>query len=516
MSGIGSWVTKRAFLNADHTAFIDGERRFTYAQLDRRTNQLARALVTLGVRRGDRVAVLLANCVEFVEILAACAKLGAIMVPVNTRLAAPEAGYILADCGADVFAYHPQLASVARAALTEPGVRVRTRIAVNHSPGDGELGYDTLLDGCPSDAVAHQVTDSDVAFIMYTSGTTGRPKGAMLTHGNVLANIHNTLATRESLNQRDITVTVSPMFHIGGLLHTLPLLYLGATNVILPSFDPVGTLKAMAEHRVTVQFLVSAMWVALTQVPDFDSYDLSALRSCMGGGAPCPLTMIEFLTERGLPFTEGFGLTETAPVVSVLESDAVHERAGSVGRAAMHVDVRIVDDQDVDVPPGTVGELVVRGPNVFVGYWMKPEATAEACRGGWFHTGDLARADEDGFLTLVDRKKDMIITGGENVYPIEVEQVLFRHPGVLDAAVIGGADEKWGERVVAIVVANPSAADEPSDEDLINYCRERLAHFKCPKQVFFVGELPRNATGKLLKTELRKQFTGIEGGVVLR
>ncbi|HZZ47902.1 MAG TPA: long-chain fatty acid--CoA ligase [Pseudonocardia sp.] len=516
MSGIGSWVTKRAFLNSDHPAFIDGDRRFTYADLDRRTNQLAHALVELGVRRGDRVAVLLANCIEFVEILAACAKLGAIMVPVNTRLAAPEAGYILADCGADVFAYHPQLAGVAHAALTEPGARVRTRITVNHDPGEGELGYDAVLGGGRPEPVGHVVTDSDVAFIMYTSGTTGRPKGAMLTHGNVLANIHNTLATRESLNQRDITVTVSPMFHIGGLLHTLPLLYLGATNIILPSFDPVGTLEAMAENRVTVQFLVAAMWVALTQVPDFDSYDLSALRSCMGGGAPCPLTMIEFLAERGIPFTEGFGLTETSPVVSILESDYVHERAGSVGRAAMHVEVRIVDDQDVDVVPGTVGELLVRGPNVFAGYWMRPQATEEACRGGWFHTGDLARADEEGFLTLVDRKKDLIITGGENVYPIEVEQVLFRHPGVLDAAVIGGADEKWGERVVAVVVADPAAAGEPSGDELIGYCRDRLAHFKCPKEVFFVSELPRNATGKLLKTELRAKFTGIQGGVVLR
>jgi acyl-CoA synthetase (AMP-forming)/AMP-acid ligase II len=516
MSGIGSWVTKRAFLNGEHPAFIDGDRRFSYADLDRRTNQLAHALLELGVRRGDRVSVLLANCVEFVEVHAACAKLGAIMVPVNTRLAAPEVGYILADAGADVFAYHPQLTAVAHAALTEPGVRVRHRITVNHSPGDGELGYDALMDAAAADPIAHEVTDSDVAFIMYTSGTTGRPKGAMLTHGNVLANIHNTLATRESLNQRDITVTVSPMFHIGGLLHTLPLLYLGATNIILPSFDPVGTLKAMAENRVTVQFLVAAMWVALTQVPDFDSYDLSALRACMGGGAPCPLTMIEFLAERGIPFSEGFGLTETAPVVSILESEYVQTRAGSVGRAAMHVDVRIVDDQDVDVPTGTVGELIVRGPNVFAGYWMKPQATAEAFRGGWFHTGDLARADAEGFLTLVDRKKDMIITGGENVYPIEVEQVLFRHPGVLDAAVIGGADKKWGERVVAVVVADPEAPESPGSDELIAYCRDRLAHFKCPKEVHFVSELPRNATGKLLKTQLRAKFTGIQGGVVLR
>lgn len=516
MSGIGTWVAKRAFLNHDHTAFVDGERRFTYAQFHERTDRLANGLVGLGVRKGDRVAALLANSVEFVEILTACAKLGAIMVPINYRLAAPEVGYILADSGADAFAFHPQLAELARGGLAEPGVRVRHRLTVGFEPAEGELSYDALLAGGSQDPVSYQVSGSDVAFIMYTSGTTGRPKGAMLTHDNLLANIHNTLASQAGLSQSDVTVTVSPMFHIGGLLHTLPLLYLGGTNIILPAFEPVGTLKAMAENRVTVQFLVSAMWVALTQVPDFDSYDLSALRLTMGGGAPCPLTMIEFLSARGVPFSEGFGLTETSPLVCVLESKYTKERAGSVGRAAMHVDIRIVDDQDVDVPPGTVGELLVRGPNVFAGYWMKPEATAEACRGGWFHTGDLARADDDGFLTIVDRKKDMIITGGENVYPIEVEQVLFRHPGVLDAAVIGGADEKWGERVVAVVVADPGADSEPTTDELITFCRDRLAHFKCPKDVFLVEELPRNATGKLLKTELRKKFTGIEGGVVLR
>ena len=203
-------------------------------------------------------------------------------------------------------------------------------------------------------------------------------------------------------------------------------------------------------------------------------------------------------------------------MVSVLDAANITTRAGSIGRVAMHVDARIVDADDRDVPADTVGELLVRGPNVFVGYWMKPAATAEAFRGGWFHTGDLGRMDSEGYITLVDRKKDMIISGGENVYPIEVEQVLFRHPGVLDAAVVGGPDQKWGERVVAVVVADPAAGQEPGADELITWCRERLAHFKCPREVHLVQELPRNATGKLLKTELRKQFTGVEGGVILR
>lgn len=515
--GIGQWVTKRAFLNGQRTALVQGDTSFTYSDFDRRTNQVASSLLRLGVRKGDRVAILLVNSVEFLEVLLGCAKIGAITIPINVRLAGPEIGYILADSGADVFVFHAPLAAAAVSALTEPGVRVRHTLRAGGAPADGEIPYtDLLSDGAPA-PLDSDVEGRDPAFIMYTSGTTGRPKGAILTHDNLLWNAINVLGAEQGLTGSDVTVAVAPMFHIGGLgVHTLPLLYVGGTSVILPSFDPVGTLKAMAESRATVQFMVPAMWSALTQVPDFDSYDLSALRLAMGGGAPMPLTVIDFMHQRGVPFTEGFGMTETAPMVSVLDAANITTRAGSIGRVAMHVDARIVDADDRDVPADTVGELLVRGPNVFVGYWMKPATTAEAFRGGWFHTGDLGRIDVDGYITLVDRKKDMIISGGENVYPIEVEQVLFRHPGVLDAAVVGGPDDKWGERVVAVVMADPAAEQEPGADELIAWCRERLAHFKCPREVHLLAELPRNATGKLLKTELRKRFTGVEGGVVQR
>ncbi|MBW0102435.1 long-chain fatty acid--CoA ligase [Pseudonocardia sp. KRD291] len=515
--GIGQWVTKRAFLNGPRTAFVCGDISVTYADLERRTTQVASSLLGLGVRKGDRVAVLLVNSVEFMEVLLACAKIGAITVPINVRLAGPEVGYILADAGADVFVFHEPLAAAAVAALAEPGVRVRHTVRAGGAAADGELAYTALLAGGAPEPLDTDVDGRDPAFIMYTSGTTGRPKGAVLTHDNLLWNAINVLGTDQGLRGSDVTVAVAPMFHIGGLgVHTLPLLYVGGTSVILPSFDPVGTLKAMAESRATVQFMVPAMWSALTQVPDFDSYDLSALQFAMGGGSPVPLTVIDFMQQRGVPFAEGFGMTETAPLVSVLDAASITTRAGSIGRVAVHVEARIVDADDRDVPVETVGELLVRGPNVFVGYWMNPSATAEAFRAGWFHTGDLGRMDSEGYITLVDRKKDMIISGGENVYPIEVEQVLFRHPGVLDAAVVGGPDQKWGERVVAVVVADPAAGQEPGADELITWCRERLAHFKCPREVHLVQELPRNATGKLLKTELRKQFTGVEGGVILR
>ncbi|PXY17455.1 acyl-CoA synthetase [Prauserella muralis] len=515
--GIGAWVTKRAFLQGDSKAFVAGERTFTYADADRRTDQLASALAGLGVRRGDRVAALMVNSVEFLETLLACAKLGAIMVPINVRLAAMEVGFILGDSGADVLVFNGQFTDIVRGALTEPGVRVRHTVQVGDGGYEDGLAYDELLASGPADFAAADVAGTDTAMLMYTSGTTGRPKGAMLTHDNLLWNAINVLGTEHPLSSRDVTVTVAPMFHIGGLgVHSLPLLYVGGTNVILPNFDPVGTLTAMAEHRATVQFMVPAMWVAITQVPNFGSYDLSSLELAMGGGAPCPLPMIEFLNERGVPFIEGFGMTETAPLVSILDSAHARSKAGSIGRVAMHVEARIVDDDDRDVPTNTVGELVLRGPNIFAGYWMRPEATAEAFRNGWFHTGDLGRMDEEGYITLVDRKKDMIISGGENVYPIEVEQVLFKHPKVADAAVVGGPDPRWGERVVAVVVPDPAAGRDPAPEELVTWCRERLAHFKCPREVHFVDALPRNATGKLLKTVLREKYAGVTDGVVVR
>ncbi|MDP3714359.1 MAG: long-chain fatty acid--CoA ligase [Mycobacteriales bacterium] len=510
--GIGSWVTKRAHLSGDVTALVFGERRVTYAELDRRTDQLARALRGLGVRKGDRVGALLLNSPAFLETMLATAKLGAVFVPMNLRLTPPEVGYLLADSGADVFVCSGPLAAVGRAALAEEGVRVRHRVLADGAAEDGELAFEELLGTGEARALGSDVAGSDLSCLMYTSGTTGRPKGAMLTHDNHLWNVVNALSFGRGLGAGDVTVTVAPMFHIGGLgVHTLPLLYIGGRNVILPSFDPAQTLATMARERATVQFMVPAMWAALMAVPDFASHDLSALELAVSGGAPCPLPVIEFFQGMGVPFQEGFGMTETAPGVSVLDAERVKEKAGSIGRPMFHVEARIADEADVDVATGEVGELLVRGPNVFAGYWGLPEATAEAFRGGWFHTGDLGRMDAEGYITLVDRKKDMIISGGENVYPIEVEQVLYRHEAVQEVAVVGVPDERWGETPVAVVAPAPGAEVVP--EQLIAYARERLAHFKCPTRVEVVDALPRNATGKVLKTELRARYGGTSSAV---
>ena len=512
IGGIGHWITRRTFHSGEHIAIVDGERRISYAELDRRTDQLASALRKLGVRRGDRVACLQHNSAEFLELLFAAAKLGAIFMPINFRFAAPEVEYLLADSGADVFVWSEALSQLARNALLGEDVRVRLRVTVGGNACDDEEDYETLLESGEPRPLGMRVPGSVVAMLMYTSGTTGRPKGVMLTHDNLLWSAINYLSAGLPIRASDRTVAVAPMFHIGALgLQVLPLLYVGGTVVVLPSFDAVQTLAAMANERVTVQFLVPSMWSALMTVPDFEGYDLSALELAITGGAPCPLPVLEYFQGRGVPFQEGFGMTETAPSGTLLDADHVKDKAGSIGRPMYYLQTRIVDENDREVPTGEVGELVLRGPNVFVGYWGLPDATAEAFRGGWFHTGDLGRVDDEGFITLVDRKKDMIISGGENVYPIEVEQVLWRHEAVREVAVVGVPHPKWEETPIA-VVALEDGADVTADA-LISFARERLAHFKCPTRVEYVAELPRNATGKVLKKDLRKQFGGDESAV---
>ncbi|MFB9932163.1 long-chain fatty acid--CoA ligase [Amycolatopsis halotolerans] len=489
-SSLAQWIARRGTVTPEAVALVAAEtgERITYAELEQRVARRAAALRELGVRKGDRVALLGLNSTGYLETLFAVAWLGAITLPINFRLAAAEVEYLLEDARPVVVVHDDTFAALAQEASGG-------RALVNNS----ELGT-------TEDRVEPEPTGADdVAVLMYTSGTTGRPKGAMLTHGNLEANAINVLTSGEGLLPSDITLTVAPLFHIGGLaLFTLPLLYAGGTVVVAGKFDPQQTLALIQREQVTVHFMVPAMWAAMTQVPDFDSYDLSRLRYLLCGGAPCPLPVIEFYEGKGLTFVEGFGMTELSPAALVLESAFVRSHAGSVGRPFLHVEARIVDERDDDVPTGTVGELVLRGPNVFAGYWGLPEASAETMRGGWFHSGDLARCDADGFVTLVDRKKDMIISGGENVYPIEVEQVLHRHPGIADVAVIGAPDPQWGETVIAVVVP----ADDSLDGDaVIAYCRERIAAFKCPRRVEVVAELPRNATGKLLKRELRARYT---------
>jgi len=496
---MGSWAAGHAARTPNKLALICKGERVTYAALDGRARQLAAGLRTLGVRPGDRVAVLMLNCVEVLEVLLACTHLGAIFVPINFRLSQDEIAFILDDATPELLIFHQAFAPV-----VEP-LRGRTRVPAwaqaDGAPAPGALPY-AALRGDAASFHPEAVSSGAPALMMYTSGTTGRPKGALLSHANLLWNNIQMLLACPARDD-DLNYNAAPFFHIGGLnVLTGPLLYRGGATIIDDKFDPVRALETIAREKATCAFMVPAMWAALSQVPTFDQYDLSSLRYTICGGAPCPLPVLEFYAARGIAFREGFGLTETAPIVCLLSAEDGIRKTGSVGHPAPHVAVRIVDDGDRDVPEGEPGELLVRAPNLMIGYWNRPEETAVALRGGWFHTGDLARRDAEGFLYIVDRKKDMVITGGENVSPIEVEQVLFRHPDIADVAVVGVPDARWGEALIAVVVLRPGAP-APTADDLRAFCEGKLAHYKIPRGVRALDALPRNATGKVLKHELR-------------
>lgn len=506
--GTGHWPTIHALRNGSQTALINAETgaTTTFQELEARTNSLGAAIRAKGVVKGDRVALVTLNGVRMLEILFAVWKLGAIGVPINWRLSASEINYILEDCGAKLVFHSPAFAETVREAAGEGGQLIE--VPDNEQSQSGETtAYETLIAEGDISRVMAEVELEDTCTIMYTSGTTGFPKGAMLTHGNFLWNAVHNANLDDGIGRTDISIAAAPIFHIGALgIHTTALLYVGGTTVVMETFDPVEWIKTVARHHVTVTFAVPAMWAAIAKVAGEIDYDFSSLRFSLSGGAPTPLVVIEALGDLGIELSEGFGLTETSPIASYLDTADIVEHLGSIGRPVHHVDTRVVDEADNDVPTGVVGELVFRGPTIFAGYWNKPAETAAAMRGGWFHTGDLARSDEGEYLYIVDRKKDMVITGGENVYPVEVEQALHRHEAVADVAIVGVPDKRWGERVAAVVVLQPNA--QTTGDEIIAWARERIAHFKCPRSVLFVDELPRTATGKILKRKLRELYVG--------
>lgn len=505
INGIGSWLVKHSDRKANKMAIVYKDKRFTYRQLNDRVNRLAHSLVDLGIRKGDRVNALLFNRNELMEALFACAKIGAIFVPINFRLSVDEVEYIVRDSGGIIFIYDNRLKVIADG-LTKRTPQIRSFIQVGDEQTGMHLAYEQLLAEAKNEELEYVVGLDDAHMMMYTSGTTGKPKGAVLTHGNTQWNAINCLDALP-ITEDMITLTVAPLFHIGGMnIFTTPALYKGGTVILEDKFDPQLTLELVEREKITALFLVPAMWQAITQLPNIENYDVSSLSFNISGGAPCPLTIIEFFRNRGIPFYEGFGLTETAPVVAVLDGENSVRKNGSVGKPPIHTEIKVVDLNGHEVPTGQVGELVVKGPNIFVEYWNKPHATKEAIRNGWFFTGDLAKQDEEGFLYIVDRMKDMIITGGENVYPIEVEQVLFRHPNIREVAVVGYPDEKWGESVKAVIaLKNPNELLDL--REIRAFCEEKLAPFKIPKKIDLVNELPRNATGKVLKIVLRAKET---------
>ncbi|MFI7407973.1 long-chain fatty acid--CoA ligase [Streptomyces sp. NPDC049627] len=492
--GLGSWPARRARKTPHRTALIHGETAISYAELYTRTTRLAHALRARGLRRGDRIAYLGPNHPSFLETLFAAGTLGAVFVPLNTRLAGPEIAYQLADSGAKILVYGPSHAGLVAGLPGSTDVRTYLEVGAE---------YEATLAEAPLDPIDEPVAADDTCLILYTSGTTGRPKGAMLSHANATWNAVNFLIDKD-LHADERALVSAPLFHIAGLtVLTLPVLLKGGTCVLVGAFDPGETLDLVARHRITYMFGVPAMFEQVARHPRWPEADLSSLRMLSCGGAPVPTPLIEAYQARGLTFLQGYGMTE-ALGVCFLDGEHSVSKAGSAGVPHFFADVRVLRPDLTPVDVGENGEVVVRGPAVMSGYWGLPEETAAAFADGWFRTGDAARVDEDGYVFIVDRIKDMIISGGENIYPAEIEDLLLAHPDIVECAVIGVPDDKWGEVPRAVVVPREGAALDP--DEVLASLAGRLAKYKIPKSVVLADELPRTASGKLLKSRVRTRY----------
>lgn len=485
---LGIWIRHRARVTPDRVAIDFGDREVTYHRLDDDSSRLAAELTGRGLARGDRVAVLADNCPEYATSFFACAKAGLVMTPLNWRLTAPELAYQIDHSGASLLLASDERMDQAATALDAAGNRPSLRAL--EEPGQGE-------EGSPA-----TVEDDDPLFLVYTSGTTGRPKGAVLTHANCF---WTNLAIDRVMDVTtfDVVLQVLPQFHIGGW-NVQPLLawWKGARVVLEPTFDPGRALELIASRRVTTMMGVPATYLFMAEHPTFRSTDLSSLRMAVVGGAPMPEGLIRTWTGRGVALVQGYGLSEASPNVLGLAPEYVADKVGYAGKAYPHVEVALGGPDGELVEGPATGELLVRGPSVFAGYFNDPNATAEAMAGGWLHTGDVAERDEDGFYRIRDRLKDMYISGGENVYPAEVESVLAEHPAVVEAAVLGVPDERWGEVGVAVVVTRW----EVEADELVTWCRQRLARFKVPQRIRFAESLPRSGMNKVLKRQLAEQL----------
>ncbi|MGI5155352.1 fatty acyl-CoA synthetase [Microbispora sp. CA-102843] len=488
-------------------AVADAAQVRTYAELDEDVTRVAGALAARGVRPGDRVAVLSRNSVDYVRTIFGVARAGAVLVPINFMLGADEIAYVLSHSGAVALIAQDALLPVARdAAKRADGLRLR--MVYGPAPEEGWEPFDSLLqEDVPEPVVP--IGPDDPAQILYTSGTESRPKGAVLSHAALIAQ-YASCVIDGGMTRDDVELHAMPLFHCAQQhCFLVPDIQLGASSHILPGADPAAVLEAIERHGVTKFFAPPTVWISLLRHPDFDRRDLSSLRKGYYGAAIMPVEVLREIGER-LPdvrLWNFYGQTEMAPVAVMLQPEDQIRKAGSAGQAALNVETRVVDADGNDVPPGEIGEIVHRSPHAILGYLDDPEKTAEAYRGGWFHSGDLGVMDEEGYLTVVDRIKDMIKTGGENVASREVEEVVYEHPAVAEVAVVGVRHPSWIEAVVAIVVTKPGVT--VTEEELRAHVRARLAAFKVPKAVAFVDALPKNPSGKILKRELRDHHAAL-------
>ena len=504
---IGDYLARRELYSPDKLAFIDAgknpEWRLTYREANQRADKLANWFKTQGIGKGDRVAILAKDGYEHLDVFFACSKLGAIHTALNWRLHWQELLDIFKNTTPKILIFSDDfLENVIQLTSEYP-------LTTLHLDGEGthnSLHFETTLQAASDSAVTCEVLEAeDTAALIFTGGTTGLPKAAEVSHRMIAWNTLNTVI--HDITHNDIYLNVFPMFHTGGLfVYTLPQVIFGGTTIFVHEFKPEQVLELLEREKVTVFAAVPTMYQMLTQADNWEQADLSALRFCTSGGAPLPVPLVEkYTAEKGIRFKQGFGMTEFGPGIFALAPEDAIRKAGSIGRPNFYVDAQIVDDGGKFLGPNEAGELVLKGPSYCSGYFNNPEATADSVdERGFFHTGDVAQYDDEGYFLIVDRKKDMFISGGENVYPAEIEKALYQHPAIHMCAVIGLPDPKWGEVGKACVVLKPGAT--ATEEELIHFMAERLAKYKVPKSVTFMDTLPISAAGKILKRELREQF----------
>ncbi len=508
----GDILGERARLSPDAVALIDVSlnpvptaREFTYADLNRRAVQCARVWTDIcSLRAGDRVCILSENRVEYVDAFWAAAKSGIILVPLGTRNTAQELQQILADCGPRCLMYSARYEKVA--AELQELIGFEHLVSLDPTSGiSNALSYATAIDQVRLDPLSTRLQPEDIFCLLYTSGTTGRPKGVMISHRQIAWNAYNTVVSWQ-LRESDRVQVYTPMYHAGGLtVFMTPLFAIGGSIVLHDGFDANEVLRTLRDYQCTILFGVPTIFKMFLDSREFGALDLSGVRWCASGGAPLPLPLLQAWQRRGAIFHQGYGLTEVGVnCFAMTDADSVR-KAGSVGKPMMFTEAKLVDSQGNQVPNDEVGELCLRGPHVCRGYWNNPGATAEVLDAdGWFHTGDLARCDEDGFYYIAGRSKDMIISGGVNIYPAEIENQLLDHPAIAEVSVMGTADEKWGEVPIAFVALKAGAS--ASDVELMEFLKLRINKIKLPRRIIFTEALPRNAYGKVLKLELRERL----------
>lgn len=503
MINIGNWIRKWSVLQPHKKALIFEDRPFTYQEVNLRTNQLSNFLLNVGVQKGDRISILLYNSHQYIEIFFALSKIGAILVPLNWRLAGPELEFLIEDSGARMLIFDVEFEEAIASIRPHLNLSSQDYLTIGTPCPNWTRDYENTLHKYPNHEpiVQTPVGDEDPHIIMYTSGTTGVPKGAVLPHRKTFFNALNADIFYH-LSSKDVMVVTRPLFHSGGLLvDAIPVLYKGGTLVLRRRFQHQEIFEAIEKYRVTLVEMAGTLFQFLLQKCDPSQYDLSSVRFYFTGGERIPSAMLKEYHEKGITISQIFGLTETSSITWLPYEDSIR-KMGSVGLPIFHGEVRIIDKRGNDVSPGEVGEIIVKGPGIMSGYWNRPELTAETLREGWLHTGDLARMDEEGYIYIVDREKDMYISGGENVYPAEIEKVLFTHPKVFDAGIVGVSDIKWGEVGKAFIVLKPG--ETMTQTEVLEFLKGKIAKYKIPKYVEFVGELPKTPSGKIQKYLLKK------------